>query len=300
MSALPARTTAAAVGGGSRLPDLRLVPAALATWVVVLLGLYTGPAGGAVAGGLAGGALVAALRGSRRAGPAAAVVVAAAGAALAAGLVVTAHTLALHMHPLHAAAERGAAATLTVVVRDDPHALRSGDAAGRPGAAQVLVPATLRAAETGGRRWTGGGRVLLIAPAVGWSALLPGQEVGADGLLAPATRADLKVAHVIAGREARSVRAEEQRLKALVAEVTSMSCEQTVWVSDGARWSELAQVVAASPSALLVVGAHPRSRRGLPALGMTCLQLLEAPPCPLLLLRSDERSPAGGPDSFAS
>ena len=79
MSALPARTTAAAVGGGSRLPDLRLVPAALATWVVVLLGLYTGPAGGAVAGGLAGGALVAALRGSRRAGPAAAVVVAAAG-----------------------------------------------------------------------------------------------------------------------------------------------------------------------------------------------------------------------------
>ena len=194
MSALPARTTAAAVGGGSRLPDLRLVPAALATWVVVLLGLYTGPAGGAVAGGLAGGALVAALRGSRRAGPAAAVVVAAGGAALAAGLVVTAHTLALHMHPLHAAAERGAAATLTVVVRDDPHALRSGDAAGRPGAAQVLVPATLRAAETGGGRWTGGGRVLLIAPAAGWSALLPGQEVGADGLLAPATRADLTVA----------------------------------------------------------------------------------------------------------
>ena len=116
------------------------------------------------------------------------------GAALAAGLVVTAHTLALHEHPLRAAAERGAAATLTVVVRDDPHALRSGDAVGRPGAAQVLVPATLRAAETGGRRWTGGGRVLLIAPAAGWSALLPGQEVGADGLLAPATRADLTVA----------------------------------------------------------------------------------------------------------
>jgi len=194
MSAVPARVTAASAGSGSRPPDLRLVPAALTTWMVVLIGLYTGPAGGAVAGGLAGGALIAAFRSSRRCGPVAAVVAAAAGCALAAGLVVTAHTLAQHAHPLRAAAERGAAATLTVVVRDDPHALRSGDAVGRPGAAQVLVPATLRAAETGGRRWTGGGRVLLIAPAAGWSALLPGQEVGADGLLAPATRADLTVA----------------------------------------------------------------------------------------------------------
>jgi competence protein ComEC len=194
MSTVPARVTAASAGSGSRPPDLRLVPAALTTWMVVLIGLYTGPAGGVVAGGLAGGALIAGFRGSRHFGPLAAVVAAAAGCALAAGLVVTAHTLAQHAHPLRAAAERGAAATLTVVVRDDPHALRSGDAVGRPGAAQVLVPATLRATETGGRRWTGGGRVLLIAPAAGWSALLPGQEVGADGLLAPATRADLTVA----------------------------------------------------------------------------------------------------------
>ena len=39
-----------------------------------------------------------------------------------------------------------------------------------------------------------GGRVLVIAPADGWSELLPGQPVTADGVLAPATRSDLTVA----------------------------------------------------------------------------------------------------------
>ena len=56
------------------------------------------------------------------------------------------------------------------------------------------MPAVLRAAQTAGGRWTGGGRVLLIAPAEGWSELLPGQPVTAEGLLAPATRSDLTVA----------------------------------------------------------------------------------------------------------
>ena len=146
----------------------------------MLLGLHAGPVGGVVAAGLAAGVLLAGLRGRR------AVVVAAAGCALAAGMVVTAHAVALHGHPLRAAADRGAAATLDVVVRDDPRELRPSTAGGRPGATQVLVPATLRAAEAGGGRWSGGGRVLLIAPAEEWSALLPGQPVTADGLLAPA------------------------------------------------------------------------------------------------------------------
>ena len=187
MTALSAHGATAAAAGSPG-PDLRLLPAALVTWVVVLLGLHTGPAGGAVAIGAGSCALLAGLR--RRAP----ILVAAAGCAVASGLVVTAHTLALHGHPLRAAAERGAAATLTVVVRDDPRALRSGNATGRPGTAQVLVPATLRAAAVGAGRWTGGGRVLLVAPEAGWSALLPGQEVRADGVLAPAARADLTVA----------------------------------------------------------------------------------------------------------
>ena len=103
-------------------PDLRLLPAALSTWAVVLLGLYTGPVGGAAATGLAGCALLAALR-SRRSAAAVTVVVAAAGCALAAGVVITTHTLASRDHPARAAAARGAAATLTVVVRDDPLSL---------------------------------------------------------------------------------------------------------------------------------------------------------------------------------
>ena len=73
----------------------------------------------------------------------------------------------LRDHPVRAAAERGAAATLHVVVGDDPRELRSSGVGPRPGATQVLVPAVLRAAQTAGGRWTGGGRVLLIAPADG-------------------------------------------------------------------------------------------------------------------------------------
>ncbi|MDT7581808.1 MAG: competence protein ComEC, partial [Pseudonocardiales bacterium] len=123
----------------SRPADLRLVPAAGAVWAVLLLGLGTGP-GGAVAGSAAAAlVLVAALR---RRGRVSAVLVAAAGCALAAGVLVTASTLVLSGHPVRAAADRGAAATLHVVVRDDPHRVRLAG----PGAAQVVVPATLTAA----------------------------------------------------------------------------------------------------------------------------------------------------------
>ena len=49
----------------ARPPDLRLVPAAAASWVVVLLGLHTGPVGGVVGAALAGGVLLGGLRGRR-------------------------------------------------------------------------------------------------------------------------------------------------------------------------------------------------------------------------------------------
>ncbi len=119
--------------------------------------------------------------------------VAAGGCALAAALVVTAHTVMVRDHPVRAAAERGAAATLHVVVGDDPRELRSSGV----GPARRGAGAGARGAACGadrGGRWTGGGRVLLIAPAEGWSELLPGQPVTAEGLLAPATRSDLTVA----------------------------------------------------------------------------------------------------------
>jgi competence protein ComEC len=166
--------------------DLRLVPAAAAVWAAVLLGLEAGPAGGGAAVAL--GVLVSVVA-LRRRGRAAAALATAAGCAAAAGLVITAHTLVLDRHPLRSAAERGSAATLHLVVRDDPRPLRATG----PGPPQVAVPASLRAAEIAGRRWVGSGRVLLIAPPAGWSAVLPGQPVVADGLLAPATRSDLTV-----------------------------------------------------------------------------------------------------------
>ena len=132
-------------GGTSAAPDLRLIPGAVVVWAVLLLGLGAGPGGAAAAAGVAVVVLAAALR---HGGRGSAVLIAAAGCAAVAGLLVLAHTLALREHPLRPAADRGAAATLHVVVRDDPHAVR----AVRRGAAQVVVPATLTAAETGGTR----------------------------------------------------------------------------------------------------------------------------------------------------
>jgi competence protein ComEC len=168
-------------------PDLRLVPAALAVWAVVLLGLGLGPwAGAAVA---VVGAVVA-LHSRRRAA-----VLAVAGCAAAAGVVIGAHTLVVATHPLRAHAERGAAATLRVVLDDDPRPLRESAYGSQPGdATQALVSATLQDATAGPARWTGGGHVLLLAPVQGWAGLLPGQAVTAEGLLAPPTRTDLVVA----------------------------------------------------------------------------------------------------------
>jgi len=172
-----------------RPPDLRLVPAALATWAVVLLGLGLGPLPG-VAVTLFAAALV--LLARRRCW--APLVLAAAGCAAAAGLVVTAHTALVAQHPLRAPAERAASATLEVVLRDDPRPVRPGPGAQPGGPTQVVVPAVLTAATVAAQRWSVGGRVLLIAPVQGWGTLLPGQALTAEGLLAPAMRSDLTVA----------------------------------------------------------------------------------------------------------
>jgi competence protein ComEC len=194
VSALGAAAQARESGDGLRRPpDLRLVPAALAVWAAVLLGLWLGPSGGLAAAVLAGTGWVVARRPGRRWLVAGAV--ATAGCAGAAGLLVSAHALLVAGHPLQAGAERGAAATVRVVVRDDPRPVRGPAYGSRPaGAAQVLVAAELRRAEVGGASWSVGGRVLLLAPVEGWSRLLPGQSLTAQGLLAPPQRRDLTVA----------------------------------------------------------------------------------------------------------
>jgi competence protein ComEC len=177
-----------------RPPDLRLVPAALAVWAVALLGVGLGPVAGVVV--LLGCVLLVGVTMVRHRGAAwAGWVLASGGCAAAAALVVTAHALLVAWHPLRGPAERGAAAGLWVVVTDDPRPIRTPGYGARPGeSSQVLVPARLERAEVGDGGWAVGGRVLLIAPAAEWAALLPGQAATAEGLLAPAGRQDLTVA----------------------------------------------------------------------------------------------------------
>jgi competence protein ComEC len=182
--------------------DLRLVPSALLSWLVALLGLAVGWQAASAAcclGGLV--AVVTLVAASRR--PAARRgrcwgIFAAAGCVAAVGLVVAIQCFQLARHPLRHAADRSAAATVRIVLSGDPAPVlsaRSAGYGGRPGGVtQVSIPAELVEARAEGGRWTVGGHLLLLAPRQGWSELLPGTEIIASGLLAPATRADLTVA----------------------------------------------------------------------------------------------------------
>lgn len=193
MSAAPASRGDAGVDAPDPItvrPDLRLVPAAFVGWVVVLCGLYLGSAAAAVlgmAGLLVAG--VAALRGRS------AVLLAIGGVAAAVALVVGTQAWQVERHPLRVAAEESSAATVVVHLSDDPRGVASPGYGGRqPQPHQVAVRAELEAAVISGQQWRAGGRVVLLAPAQGWTGLLPGQRVRATGQLAPSGRSDLTVA----------------------------------------------------------------------------------------------------------
>ena len=180
-----------------RPPDLRLIPAALASWAVVILALLGGPVLAAAL--TAAAALVAVVAGRRcyrgSAGRIAAGLLVASGAAAAAGLVAAAQLALVAGHPVRQAAASRSAATVQVVVSEEPAPIRSTGFAGRQsGVVALVVPARLLAAEIGDGRWNGGGRVVLITPPEGWSELVPGRTVIAQGLLEPADRPDLTVA----------------------------------------------------------------------------------------------------------
>ena len=65
-------------------------------------------------------------------------------------MVITAHTVLVDRHPLRAAAERGAAATVRLQLRDDPHPIRAPAYGARPGGAtQVLIAGSVRQAQVG-------------------------------------------------------------------------------------------------------------------------------------------------------
>lgn len=174
-------------------PDLRLAPAALTGWLVVLAGLRLGWAAPAVLGVAAVSAALVGGWCARRSWSAG--LLAAGGVGVALALLIGAHAWRVEHHPVRVAADRGSAATLTVTVTDDPHPIDTPGHAGRPGAArQVVVRAQLHTAEVAGRSWRAGGRVVVLAPAQEWTGLLPGQLLRARGLLAAPGRPDLTVA----------------------------------------------------------------------------------------------------------
>lgn len=171
-------------------PDLRLVPAALASWGVAIAALTVGWGVALVLVALAVVAVVIAARRSR-AGGVRAVVVAACGCAAAVGLVAGLGAFAVADHPLRPATGNGVSARLDLVLTTDPRPIRSTV----PGPGRVVVRGELVGGQVGaGPGWRAGGRVVLIAPADEWGGLLPGQLVTARGRLAPPDRADLTVA----------------------------------------------------------------------------------------------------------
>jgi competence protein ComEC len=173
--------------------DLRLVPAALAAWVVawqvrVLPPPWVVPA----AALLAAVGIVVLLRGRRgwAAGVAAALL-----CASAAGLAATARTASRTAEPLPALAERRAAVVVTGALVEDPR-LAAGQAGGRE---LVVVRVRAERLTAAGQSYALRAPVLVLTQERAWLPLLPGQQVRAEGRLGPAERGD-DVAAVLSGR----------------------------------------------------------------------------------------------------
>ncbi len=117
----------------------------------------------------------------------------AAGCAAAAALAIGVRVHLRDLSPLIALSHRRTAVTLRVVVTGDPAALRPG--LGEP---RVAVPVRLTRGAAVGHRWRLSGSALVLAPAKGWSGLVPSQHLTVNGRLLPPDRADLTVAVVSA------------------------------------------------------------------------------------------------------
>lgn len=173
--------------------DLRLPVGGLAAWLTVIATLAL-PASAGIAAGIVAlvGAVAAAA--SRRA-PAATMTLIL-GCAGAAALTTAVRLAAAEDSPLTVLARERASVTADLVVADDPQSLRSGS-----GPPRVAVATQVEHVAAAGRSWSLSGRVLVLAPAQGWSELLPGQRLRTDGRLAPPLRRDLTVA-VLSARSA--------------------------------------------------------------------------------------------------
>ncbi len=175
--------------------DLRLVPGALAAWLVAWQGRLL-PSRLLLAAGVLAAVVALGLLLSRRGGRVL-VAAAACGCAAAAAVVTSLHTGSRTAGPLAALAAREAAVRVEAVLVDDPRRAVAPPAPGR----EPLVVARVRLELV-----TAAGRSLsLRAPAVvlssdpAWLELLPSQRVAVEGRLRPAERGD-DVAAVVSGR----------------------------------------------------------------------------------------------------
>jgi competence protein ComEC len=173
--------------------DVRLAAGAVAAWLSVLATLVLPPAAGVGFGAVTLLLTVLALRRRRRWSATAALLL---GCAAAAALATSVRVAGVEHSPLTRLAQQGATATVELVLSDDPHPL-----AGGPGPPSVVIAARARLVTAGGRTWSLSDRVLVLAPAGGWSGLLPSQRVRVDGRVLPPTHRDLTAA-VLAVRSA--------------------------------------------------------------------------------------------------
>lgn len=180
---------AAGTGDGTGI-DARLVPAALGVWAVTAVGLDTGARSSAVIAVVCGGLALAAL--AARVRPAAVIALALGASAAAAG----ATAVRVHVRdasPLRSVAADRAGVSARLRVTGDPRPLTAGF-----GGPQVAVTGVVTDAVIRGHRWQVADPVLVLAPAPGWSTLVPSQRVTVAGSLRPARGGDLTVAVLVA------------------------------------------------------------------------------------------------------
>ncbi len=173
----------AAQSGSGREPlDLRLALGAACAWVAVLLGIGRCAATVLAVAAIAfGGGLLVVFAGARRLRPAPVLGLMLFCVALV--LVPLAGRLAhARASPLVVLAQRHAAVSVTLEVEADPRVLAAKGPAGAP---RVAVETNAQSVSYRRSRVPADGDVLVLADAVPWQDVLPGQRVRLDGDLAP-------------------------------------------------------------------------------------------------------------------
>jgi competence protein ComEC len=187
-------------GAESGRADARLVPAALVVWLATMAGLLLGwwwSAVGGLAGALAGAVLMARARDRPavvrwwRLGIAWSLLV----CGLSAGIVGTLRLRTAAEDPLRTLAGAGTAGTFRVEITERAKPVFSTGFGGQQsGVRAVVLPARVVTAKVAGRPVRSTGAVIVVAPSDQWRTLLPGQQVTATAVMAPAEPGQLTVA----------------------------------------------------------------------------------------------------------